>query len=114
MPDRQAHLNAQGGEHSRFSIVSPNTSIPVSLSKGPATTRIPLPDRYKRENVLVEVVSGRLRASAAHFSNQLHVNVTEPAGQLQVLDENGRPLPRTYVKTYARSAHGKVSFYKDG
>jgi hypothetical protein len=28
--------------------------------------------------------------------------------------ESGKPLPKTYVKVYARSRDGQITFYKDG
>jgi len=39
----------------------------------------------------------------------------EPYGQLRVAQRSTRqPLPRAYVKAYARSQDGSVKFYKDG
>ena len=39
----------------------------------------------------------------------------ENYGQVRVTErDNGRPLPRAYVKTYARFQDGGVRFYKDG
>ena len=43
------------------------------------------------------------------------MQVTENYGQLRVTHEaTGKPLPRVYVKVYARSQDGQTRFYKDG
>ena len=41
--------------------------------------------------------------------------MTENFGRLEVRDAaNNRPLPKSYVKVYARLKNGTVRFYKDG
>jgi hypothetical protein len=41
--------------------------------------------------------------------------MTEGYGQVRVTDpSSGRPLPKVYVKVYARLSGGAVTFHKDG
>ena len=43
------------------------------------------------------------------------MKLTENYGRLQVLHaKDDRPLPKTYVKVYAKRKDGTVKFYKDG
>ena len=44
----------------------------------------------------------------------MDVRLTENYGQLRAADLSGKPLPKVYVKVYARTADGQVKFYKDG
>ena len=68
-----------------------------------------------RGTAVVEVVAGGVRKSHANFANALALNLIESYSQLQVRDkESHKPLPRTYVKVFARMKDGRVRFYKDG
>jgi hypothetical protein len=47
--------------------------------------------------------------------DRLRVTVTENYGVLRVVAaDTGRPLPRVYVKAFARMDSGAVKFFKDG
>ena len=66
-------------------------------------------------NVLVELRGGGLVKSQAYYSNSLAVQVIQAYGQVRVTDTGtGKPLPKIYVKVYARTRNGQVQFYKDG
>jgi hypothetical protein len=73
-----------------------------------------LPAELATANVVVEVSAGGLRVSRTCFASDLDVALVESYGQLGVTARDGGPLPRTYVKTYARFRGGAVRFYKDG
>jgi hypothetical protein len=62
----------------------------------------------------VEVAGGGLKRSQAYYPNSLTLELVETYGQVRVMDEAGRPLPKTYVKVYARMKDGSVAFFKDG
>lgn len=102
-------------ESRRFSIVTPNHSEVVKLSDGQSTTTLELPHAYRSANTIVEIVGGSIRRSQANYAHDLAIQVIEPYGQLRVrVRASGQPLPRAYVKVYARKHGGAVSFYKDG
>ncbi|HMP04604.1 MAG TPA: hypothetical protein PKC45_19120, partial [Gemmatales bacterium] len=44
----------------------------------------------------------------------LAIQMSENFGQVRVTGPDGRPLPKVYVKTYARLQNGTVKFHKDG
>jgi 5-hydroxyisourate hydrolase-like protein (transthyretin family) len=53
--------------------------------------------------------------SQAYYANSLAVQVIENYGQVRVADSaTGQPLPKVYVKVYARMNDGRTRFYKDG
>ena len=99
----------------RFRFVKPNHSHEVKLVGEDVQTSFPLPGQLQNENVLVEVVGGGQSKARAHFANQLGVTVASAYGRLQVrLAGSDKPLPKTYIKVYARLSDGEVRFYKDG
>ncbi|MCR9244733.1 MAG: hypothetical protein NXI31_06860 [bacterium] len=74
-----------------------------------------LPAQFQSKNVLVEVRGGGLVRSRTYFANALDVRFLETFGQVAVSDPKaGRPLPKTYVKVFARLPNGQIRFHKDG
>lgn len=99
---------------SRFSIIQPNQTASVELEED-GTTEIPLPEEFRRSNVLIEIVAGGQRKAEAHYANTLDAQVVENYGRIEVTaSDTGKPLPGVYVKVYARTAADEVKFYKDG
>ncbi len=99
----------------RFSYITPNATKTVKLDKKEGTKKIDLPEQLADVNVLVQVAGGGLTRSDAWYANTINCQVIENYGQLKVTDaKTGAPLPKTYVKVYARTAGGRVRFYKDG
>lgn len=103
-----------GQDAALFSMIRPNRSDVVQVPADRAETTIPLPDEFKSSNVLVEVVGAGQRKALAHYANSLDVQVAENYGRLQVMATDGKLLPVTYVKVYARMKDGTVRYYKDG
>jgi len=64
----------------------------------------------------VEAVAanGALTRVSTCFSHSLSVQLFENYGQVKVASSAGKPLPRVYIKVYARMNDGSVAFYKDG
>ncbi len=109
----------------QFAFVKPNLTQVVQAAgkpagKSPTTapaqgkTSFELPREFQGKNVVVEVAAGAARASQACYANSLAIEVIEPYGQVKVADGTGKPLPRVYVKVYARRKDGEVRFLKDG
>ena len=103
------------GESGRFSIIKPNHTAKLKLPKGKDTHTFSLPKEFSGENVLVEIVAGSSSAAQPYFANTLKVTVVENYGRLEVREaKSGKPVPRAYIKVYARNAAGRPVFYKDG
>jgi hypothetical protein len=102
-------------QSARFSIVQPNHAERLELAADRSEHRIDLPAEYRSSNTIIEILGAGIRRSRANYAHDLGVRVIEQYGQLRVVERSsGRPLPRAYVKVYARMHAGNVDFYKDG
>lgn len=109
----RAPFVSQGAE--RFAMVKPHRAETVALPPGAGQHRFDLPSEYARRNIAVEVVAAGMRKAQGHYAHDLLVQIAAPYGQVRVYEQAGqRPLPRSYVKVYARTQDGAVRFYKDG
>jgi hypothetical protein len=99
----------------RFSIIKPNKTMTQALPKNQSTLDLVLPAEFAKANVLVEVLgAGQLKTQAYH-ANTLKLTLTENYGRLETRDATtDKPLPKAYVKVYARLNNGTVRFFKDG
>lgn len=76
---------------------------------------IALPERFRQRNVLVEARADGLVRSQHVFANALDVRFLESMGQVVVTARDTKaPLPKAYVKVFARLPNGTVRFHKDG
>jgi hypothetical protein len=99
----------------RFSIIKPSKSVTQKLPEGKDALELALPPEFQRANVLVEVLGAGQRKAQAYHANSLKVAVTENYGRLEVREQNeSRPIPKAYVKVYARLNNGTVRYFKDG
>ena len=99
----------------QFGSIRPNRTLAVELAADAGSTRVPLPADLVRKNLLVEVASGGIVRSQPYTSTGMAVRVVEPYGQVAVTRvADGQPLPKAYVKVYARTDDGSVVFHKDG
>jgi hypothetical protein len=98
-----------------FASIRPNANQTVKLPDGRAKLSIPLPRDLVSRNVLVEITAAGKTASHPYYANAMDVRLLENYGQIRATEvANGKPLPKVYVKVYARLADGSVKFYKDG
>lgn len=103
------------GESGPVSIIKPTKSSRVTLPNDKATLDLPLPPEFARANMLVEIVGAGQRKTQSYHANTLTLTVAENYGRLEVQDSStSRPLPKAYVKVYARLKNGTVRFFKDG
>lgn len=98
----------------RFGYVAPNRTDVVALAPDGEERVVPLPEALRGQNVLVEATAGGVRRAEAHYAHDLRVRLIEAMGHVRVARREGGPLPRVYVKAYARLRGGQVRFYKDG
>ncbi|MBL8723775.1 MAG: hypothetical protein JNK49_06995 [Planctomycetes bacterium] len=77
--------------------------------------RFEVPESLRRQSVRIEVRGGGLLRSQTWFRNDLSVRFLESYGQVAVAERGtDRPVPKAYVKVFARLANGQVRFHKDG
>lgn len=99
----------------RFSIIKPNKTATQELPKGRDTLEVALPAEYAKANVLVEVIGAGQRKTQAYHANTLKLSLAENYGRLETRDStNDKPLPKAYVKVYAKLKNGTLRFFKDG
>ena len=99
----------------QFGSVRPNRTFEVALDEAGGTTRVPLPAEAATRDLLVTVTAGGITRSRPAYSSGLAVRVMESYGQVLVTRAaDGSPVPKAYVKVYARMDDGRVAFYKDG
>ncbi|MCA8963425.1 MAG: hypothetical protein KDC48_00985 [Planctomycetes bacterium] len=102
-------------DRSAAAYVQPILSQQVGLAATTAETAFELPAQFHNKNVLVEVRAAGLVRSQTFFANALAVRFLESYGQVAVSEAGGnKPLPKTYVKVFARLPNGQVRFHKDG
>ncbi len=103
----------EGGGSAAF--VQPTRRDAVELRKEQPELVIELPKEFHQQNVLVEVRGGGIVRSRTYFANALDVRFLESYGQVTVSEPGTKtPLPRTYVKVFAKLPSGEVRFHKDG
>jgi len=96
-------------------FVQPLSMSALNLPADKSELALELPEQFKTANVLVEVRAGGLTRARTLYANALDVRFLETYGQVAVADpRSGAPLPRVYVKCFARLADGTVRFHKDG
>ena len=103
------------GSLEQWAAIQPVRSDTVELADGADAALFDLPEEFHAANVIVEVIAAGQRKSQAYYANTMALQVLDRYGQVKVTSAASRkPLPRTYVKVYARLADGSTRFYKDG
>lgn len=109
---RRPFAAAGGGS---LGIVKPAFRREIALRDDGEEHELALPEEFRDGNMLVELAGRGLRESETWFANRLRVRMMESFGQVEVRSSlDGAPLPKTYVKVYARGVDGRESFWKDG
>ena len=97
-----------------FSYVQPNLTTTIAVQKGDKLVKIPIPPEFETKNAVIEITADGIKKFHTYFSNSLKVQIIENFGEVKVTDNEGKALPKIYVKTFAKTKSGDVSFYKDG
>jgi hypothetical protein len=98
-----------------FAVIRPALSQTLTVKANGEPEELVLPADYAKRNLMVEVVGRGRRAATAWYANQLRVRLIQDYGQVDVRSaKDGKPLPTTYVKVFARGADGREQFWKDG
>lgn len=102
-------------EGASAAFVRPTLSEARDVPAGQDQLAIDVPERFRQRNVLVEARAGGLVRSQHVFANALDVRFLESMGQVVVTARDAKtPLPKAYVKVFARLPDGSVRFHKDG
>lgn len=95
--------------------VKPQRTSTLAFEKGTTQRAVPMPEEFRNQNVLVEVRGGGIVRRQAVLATAMSVQFVEAYGQLVATDKvSGKPLPKVYVKVYARMPDGSARFHKDG
>jgi hypothetical protein len=99
----------------QFAFVRPARVDRIELGPGEGERRWPLPEELVGKNLVIEAQGEGVRRAQRHLASRFVVQLMEAYGQLKVTHApSGAPLPRVYVKVYARLGSGEVRFHKDG
>ena len=109
---RNPFVQQQGGR--QFAYIDPNVVKLVKLPANKSRIDVKLPGELSNKNILIEARGEGVVRSLAHYSHSLSTQAVERYGMLVVQDQQDKPLPKVYVKAYARMKNGEVKFYKDG
>jgi len=107
-------------ESSTFSYINPNFSQPLDLLTNDNShnqlleTTHAIPEQLRRQNLVIQVKSAGLSFFVNYFSSSLAIHNLESLGQIKVLDLEGKPVEKAYVKVFAQKRSGQSSFHKDG
>ncbi len=102
----------------KFGFVQPNYTETIKISdyKNNKTnsTIYQIPELYKKKNLLIEINYESIKLLDLYLSSNLYVMITESIGELKVLDQELKPLIKTYIKVYGKIDSDNIIFYKDG
>ncbi len=99
----------------QFAIIHPNATMAVDLPAGKDAITIPLPAEFRDRNVMIEAAGSGVTRSQAYYPNSLGIQMMENYGHVRITAaDSGAPLPKVYVKVFARLKDGQTVFFKDG
>ena len=97
------------GSAAEVPVVKPAQVIAVADAAKP----LAIPAEFAAKNLIVEVSAGGLHRVLTHQPHTFDLRLLETQGQLQVVGADGKPVPKAYVKVYAKR-NGQAVFHKDG
>lgn len=110
-PFLQEGTNPDGGVPS----ILPNASFVVPAATIPSQITLAIPPELRQGNVLISTESGSTKRLQVLDSQALEIRRLPLDRIIQVMETaTAKPLPKTYVKVYAETRDGTVTFHKDG
>ncbi len=105
----------KGGAESSLPAISPNQTTAIPFQKGTTETSYELPENFRQGNILVAAESDNAKQLKILDSRLLETRIVPLDRTIQVIDPaTNKPLPGTYVKVFAESRDGSITFHKDG
>ena len=96
-------------------LIRPNEQREIAFAKDLTETTVDLPPAFRNGNVLIAAEAGSTQILKVLDSTGLELRQDPAARTVQVMDATTfKPLPKTYVKVYAETHGGRVTFHKDG
>ena len=113
------NINKNNYIKEKFGFVQANYTETIKIpdsknNKITNSTLYEIPKEYQKKNLLIEVNYESFKLLDLYLSSNLYVIITESLGELQVLDQNLKPLIKSYVKIYSKLNNNEIQFYKDG
>ncbi|CAI2372903.1 unnamed protein product [Moneuplotes crassus] len=69
--------------------------------------------KYETQNILIELDCGKKKCLKTYFPCSLKV-IPCSFDEIKVVDLNGKPIPKVYVKSFMKDWSSQTKFYKDG
>jgi len=105
----------KGGVESSLPPIAPNQSIVIPFAKDAKETPYELPENFRQGNILVAAESENAKQLKILDSRLLETREQAAERTIQVIDSaTQKPLPKTYIKVYAETRDGSITFHKDG
>lgn len=107
-------------ESSTFSFINPNSSQVVELASDDNSlnqlveTTHAIPELLRKQNLVIQIKSAGLSFFVNYFSSSMSIITLENLGQIKVLDLEGKPVEKAYVKVFTQKRTGQTGFHKDG
>ncbi len=98
-----------------FAGVKPATSQTLQLDSSKNEMEIPIDPAYANAHVVIKTEAAGISRSDIRYASKLIAQLAESYGQIQVFEKvDSKPLPKVYIKVFARMKNGEVLFYRDG
>ncbi|MGJ8643910.1 MAG: hypothetical protein ACSHX9_10915 [Luteolibacter sp.] len=105
----------KGGMESSLPPIAPNLSAVVKFEKGSESTPFQLPKDFQKGNLFIAAESDDAQRLEILGTRLIELRIL-PADRTALVTDSatGKPLPGTYIKVYAESRDGSITFHKDG
>ena len=97
-----------------FAYVKPMETQEVEFNDKLKTHTFEILEKLQKENLVIEVSGKSKQSFLTYFSTTLKISINENFGELKVTDQDEKPIPKVYVKTFSKEKDGKIKFFKDG
>ena len=105
----------KGGVDSSLPPIAPNQSTTITLAEGRGETSYQLPEDFQQGNILVAAESAGTKQFEILDSRLMETRIVPLERTIQVIDPaNNKALSGSYVKVFAESGDGSITFHKDG
>lgn len=101
-----------------FVYVQPNSVMDVPFGDENSKQMqysVKIPENVKNKNMVIKVTDnhGQFKTHI-HYSSSFNLNIDEAEGMAKLSSKDGIPMPKIYVKCFAKLPNGTVVFFKDG
>ena len=94
---------------------SKESFVPLDLSGDLCQKNILIHEDFKMKNVFIRITNDAYSINLKHIPKKFTCTVYKDLNMIKILEEeSGKPIPKIYVKCYAKYDFGEVSFMKDG